>query len=72
MTGNNQKLLPVAYKSLSLIHFFYLDYKKSWKSGKNTVFIPWKSGENYVFLPWKSGKIKMLHYVEEKNRHISD
>ena len=45
---------------------------KSWKSGKNTAFIPWKSGKNYVFLSWKSGKIKMLHYVEEKNRHISD
>ena len=32
----------------------------------------WKSGENTVFILWKSGKIKILHYVEEKNRHISD
>ena len=49
-----------------------VDYIKILEKRQKTAFIPWKSGKNYVFLSWKSGKIKMLHYVEEKNRHISD
>lgn len=40
----------MAYKSLLLIHFWFLIIKKSWKNGNSTVFIPWKSGKNYVFL----------------------